>query len=95
MSAPTSLPPLKKKHILLEVTVCSSLSSQQDLDFDMANEPFLDSFSQQGESIELRQRAMAHCTESSTLSLLTMEENITLGETQDTLIGEHLVDDND
>ena len=55
----------------------------------MANELFLDSFSQQDESIELRHRAMAHCTESSTLPLLTMGENIQLVETQDTLAGEH------
>lgn len=58
----------------------------------MANELFLDSFSQQGESIELRQRAMAHCNESSTLPLLTMGENLILEKTQDTLIGEHMID---
>ena len=55
----------------------------------MANELFLDSFSQQDEPIKLRHRAMAHCTESSTLPLLTMGENIQLVATQDTLAGEH------
>ena len=55
----------------------------------MANELSLDSFSQQDESIELHHRAMAHCTESSTLPLLTMGENIQLVETQDTHAGEH------
>ena len=56
----------------------------------MANEPLLDSFSQHDESIEIRHRARAHCTESSTLPLLTMGENIQLDETQDTLAGEHM-----
>ena len=55
----------------------------------MANELFLDSFSQQDEFIELRHRAMAYCNESSTLSLLTVGENIQLVKTQDTLEGEH------
>ena len=52
----------------------------------MANELFLDSFSQQDESIELRHRAMTLCTESSTLSLLTMGEDIQIDEIQDTLV---------
>ena len=90
MSDPTALPPLKKEsNIHLEATVSPSLSSQKDLDLNMANELSLDSFSQQDESIELRHRAMAHCTESSTLSLLTMGENIKLVESLDTLAGEH------
>ena len=90
MSDPTTLPPLKKEsNIHLEATVSPSLSSQQDLDLNMANELSLDSFSQKDESIELRHRAMAHCTESSTLPLLTVGENIKLVETQDTLTGEH------
>ena len=62
VSDPTALPPLKKRRTLLEATISPSLSSQQDLDFDMATELFLDSFSQQDESIELSHRAMAFCT---------------------------------
>ena len=89
VSDPTALPPLKKNNIYLEATISPSLSSQQDLDLNMANELFLDSFSQHDESIELRHRVMAHCIESSTLPLLTMGEKIQLVATQDTLAGEH------
>ena len=46
-SDPTTLPPLKKRCTLLEASVSPSLSSQRDLDFDMATELVLDSFSQQ------------------------------------------------
>ena len=79
-SDPTALPPLKKRRTLLEASIGPSLSSQQDLDFDIATELFLDSFSQQLKSIELRHWAMAFCTESSTLSLLTMGEDIHIEE---------------
>ena len=88
MVDPTTLPPLKKSYIHQEASVSPSLSSQYDLDLNMVNELFLDSFPQQDESIELRHRAMAHCTESSTLPLLTMGENIQLIATQNTLAGE-------
>ena len=57
----------------------------------MVNELYLDSFSQQDEFIELRHRAMAFCTESSTLTLLTMGENIRIEEIEDTMEGEHLM----
>ena len=67
-------------------TVSPSLSSQHDLDTEMANQKYLVSFSQQNESIELRHRAMTPCTESSTLPLLTMGEHIiTIEEIDDTL----------
>ena len=46
VSDPTALPPLKKRRTLLEASVSPSLSSQQDLDYKMANELFLDLFSQ-------------------------------------------------
>ena len=54
MSEPANLLPLKKRRTFLEATVSPSLSSQQDLDSEMANEQYLLSFSQQDESIELR-----------------------------------------
>ena len=55
----------------------------------MANKQYLVSFSQHDEPIKLCHRAMAPCTESSTLSLLTMGENIRIEELEDTLSGEH------
>ena len=42
----------------------------------MVNTQYLGSSSQQGETIEVRHRAMASCKESSTFPLLTMEEFI-------------------
>ena len=90
-SEPTTLPPLEKRRTLFEEFVSPSLSSQQDLDFKMANELFLDSFSQHDESIELRHRAMAPCTESIILPLLTMGEEIHIEEIQDTQEGEHMM----
>ena len=81
MSDPTALPPLKKRRTYLEAHVSPSLSSQQDLDLNMANEPVLDSFSQHDESIELRHRAMAPYTKSSILPLLTIGENIQVNTT--------------
>ncbi|KAK1363598.1 hypothetical protein POM88_039159 [Heracleum sosnowskyi] len=60
------------------------------MDLEMAITQSLETSSQQGESIEIRHRVMATCTESSTLSLLTMEENIPIDDTRDTLLGEHL-----
>ena len=91
-SEPSALPThVKKRKTFLEASESSSMSSQQDMDFEMAFQQYLDSFSQQDESIELRQSAMAPCNESSTLPLLTMGENIPLDdETQDTVQGEHL-----
>ncbi|KAK1388074.1 hypothetical protein POM88_016252 [Heracleum sosnowskyi] len=91
MSDPAALsPPPKKRRTYREISVSPSVSSQQDMDFEMANTQSLETSSQQGESIEVRHRAMSSCTESSTLPLLTMGENITLDATQDTLLGEHL-----
>ncbi|KAK1370328.1 hypothetical protein POM88_036420 [Heracleum sosnowskyi] len=91
MSDPAALsPPPKKRRTYREISVSPSVSSQQDMDFEMASIQSLETSSQQGESIKVRHRAMASCTESSTLPLLTMGENITLDVTQDTLLGEHL-----
>ncbi|KAK1360803.1 hypothetical protein POM88_045277 [Heracleum sosnowskyi] len=94
-SDPTALsPPLKKRRTLLEASVSQSVSSQKDMDSQKANEQLLETSSQQDESIEIRHQAMAFCTESSTLPLLTMGANTseTIVEThkQDTLRGEHI-----
>ena len=91
VSEPTAMPPLKKRRTLLEASFSPSLSPQHDLDFEMANELFLDSFSQHDESIELCHRAMESYTESRTLSLLTMGEEIHIEEIQDTQAGEHMM----
>ena len=56
----------------------------------MADEQLLETSSQQDESIEIRHRAMTSCTESSTLPLLTMGEDIQIDVDQDTISGEHL-----
>ena len=88
-SDPTALPPLKKRRTLLEATVSPSLSSQHDLDFDMATELFLGSFSQHDESIEIHHRAMISCTRVKRTPLLTMGEDICIEEIQGTQAGEH------
>ncbi|KAK1389145.1 hypothetical protein POM88_017323 [Heracleum sosnowskyi] len=94
MSVPTALsPPLKKRRTYREITVSPSVSSQKDMDIDMATTQSLETSSQQGGSIEIRHRAMASCTESSTLPLLTMGEDIQLDYTQDTMQGEHFTFD--
>ncbi|KAK1380704.1 hypothetical protein POM88_027448 [Heracleum sosnowskyi] len=94
MSVPTALsPPLKKRKTYRETTVSPSVSSQKDMDIDMATTQSLETSSQQGGSIEIRHRAMASCTESSTLPLLTMGEDIHLDDTQDTMSGEHFTFD--
>ena len=90
MSEPTALPPLKKRKTLREATVSPSLSSQQDMDFEMANEQYLGSFSQQDDPIEIRHRAMAPCTESHTLALLQVPHDILIEEIEDTDSGEEL-----
>ncbi|KAK1398062.1 hypothetical protein POM88_007925 [Heracleum sosnowskyi] len=96
MSVPTALsPPLKKRKTYREITVSPSVSSQKDMDIDMATTQSLETSSQQGGSIEIRHRAMASCTESSTLPLLTMGEDIHLDDTQDTMSGEHFTFDFD
>ncbi|KAK1356704.1 hypothetical protein POM88_049960 [Heracleum sosnowskyi] len=88
---PTALsPPLKKRKTYRETSVSPSVSSQQDMDLEMAIEQSLETSSQQDESIEIRHRAMAICTESGTLPLLTMGEDIQIDDTQDTLSGEHI-----
>ena len=50
----------------------------------------LGSSSQQGETIEVRHRAMASSKESSTFPLLTMEEFIKVEFAQDTFSGVHI-----
>ncbi|KAK1370204.1 hypothetical protein POM88_036296 [Heracleum sosnowskyi] len=94
MSVPTALsPPLKKRKTYRETTVSPSVSSQKDMDIDMATTQSLETSSQQDESIEIRHRAMASCTESSTLPLLTMGEDIHIDDTQDTMSREHFTFD--
>ncbi|KAK1400955.1 hypothetical protein POM88_000560 [Heracleum sosnowskyi] len=90
MSVPTALsPPLKKRRTYREATVSPSVSSQKDMDIDMATKQSLETSSQRDESIEIRHRDMASCTESSTLPLLTMGEDNQIDDTQDTMQGEH------
>ena len=50
---PTALPPQKKSKPN-EATVSPSVSFQQDMDYEMANEQYLGSFSQQDDPIEIR-----------------------------------------
>ncbi|KAK1387455.1 hypothetical protein POM88_015633 [Heracleum sosnowskyi] len=89
-SVPTALsPPLKKRKTYREASVSPSVSSQQDMDIDMATEQSLETSSQQDESIEIRHLVMASCNESNTLPLLTMGEDIQIDDTQDTMQGEH------
>ena len=60
------------------------------MDFEMANEQYLGSFSQHDDPIEIRHRAMAPCTESHTLALLQIPHDILIEEIQDTVSGEEL-----
>ena len=46
VSEPTTLPPLKKRKTFREASVSPSVSSQYDMDFEMANEQYLGSFYQ-------------------------------------------------
>ena len=61
---PTALPPQKKSKPYTEAIVSPYVSSQQDMDYEMANEQYLGSFSQQDDPIEIRHRAMAFVKES-------------------------------
>ena len=89
---PTALPPLKKRKTFLEATVSPSVSSQQDIDFDMANEQYLGSFSQPDDPIEICHRAMAPCKESHTLALLQIPYDILVEEvTEDIVSGREIV----
>ncbi|KAL8121917.1 hypothetical protein AgCh_018593 [Apium graveolens] len=90
VNEPSALPPPKKRKTFTEASESPSLSSQQDMDFDMASEQLLETFYQQDESIEIRHKAMASCTESSTLPLLTMEAYKPIDDTQDTERGVHI-----
>ena len=92
LSEPTALPPLKKRKTFREATVSPSVSSQQDIDFEMANEQYVGSFSQQDDPIEIRHRAMAPCKESHTLALLQIPHDILIEEvTEDTGSGQEMV----
>ena len=89
---PTTLPPLKKSKTFTEATVIPSVSSQQDMDYDMTNEQYLGSFSQQDDPIQIRHRAMAPGKESHTLALLQIPHEIRVEEvTEDTVSGRKLV----
>ena len=90
MNEPTALPPLKKRKILCEATIIPFVSSQQDMDFEMTNEQYLGSFSQQDDPIEIPHRAMAPCTESHTLALLQVPHDILIEEIEDTVSGQEL-----
>ena len=88
---PTALPPHKKSKPN-EATVSPSVSSQQDMDFEMADIQYLGSFSQQDDPIEIRHRAMALVKESHTLALLQIPHDILVEEvTEDTVSGRELV----
>ena len=88
---PTTLPPQKKSKPN-EATVSPSVSSQQDMDYEMANEQYLGSFSQQDDPIEIRHRAMALVNESHTLALLQIPHDILVEEViEDTVSGRELV----
>ena len=91
MSEPIALPPLMKRKTFREETVSPSVSSQQDMDFKMANEQYLGSFSQQDDPIEIRHRAMAPCKESHTVALLQIPHDIFIEEIiEDTASGHEL-----
>ena len=88
---PTALPPHKKSKPN-EATVSPSVSSQQDMDYEMADIQYLGSFSQQDDPIEIRHRAMALVKESHTLALLQIPHDILVEEvTEDTVSGRELV----
>ena len=53
---PTVLPPQKKSKSYTEANVSPSVSSQQDMDYEITNEQYLGSFSQQDDPIEIRHR---------------------------------------
>ena len=89
---PTTLPPQKKSKPYIEATVGPYVSPQQDMDFEMANEQYLGSFSQQDDPIEIRHRARASVRESHTLALLQIPHDILVEEvTEDTVSGRELV----
>ena len=88
---PTALPPQKNSKPN-EATVSPSVSSQQDMDYEMANEQYLGSFSQQDDPIEIRHRAMTLVKESHTLALLQIPHDILVEEvTEDIVSGRELV----
>ena len=91
VSEPTALPPLKKRKIFREVTVSPSVSSREDMEFDMVNKQYLGSFSQQVAPIKIRHRAMAPCKESHTLALLQIPHDILREEVnEDTVSGREM-----
>ena len=62
------------------------------MNFEMADEQYLGSFSQQDDPIEIRHRAMASVRESHTLALLQIPHDIHVEEvTDDTVSGRELV----
>ena len=62
------------------------------MDFEMADEQYLGSFSQQDDPIEIRHRAMAFVRESHTLALLQIPHDILVEEvTEDIVSGRELV----
>ena len=62
------------------------------MDYEMANEQYLGSFSQQDDPIEIHHRAMASVRESHILALLQIPHDILVEEvTEDTVSGRELV----
>ena len=89
---PTILPPLKKRKTFLEAPVIPYISSQHDMDFEIANEQYLRSFSQQDDPIEIRHRAMALGKESHTLALLQIPHDVLVEEVnEDTISGREIM----
>ena len=78
-------PPSKKQRTIPEATVSPSVSSQQDMDIDMADAQLLETFYQ-----DSRHRAVVPGSESSTPPFITMGEHGTLGDTHDTERGVHI-----
>ena len=84
--------PSRSGKTFCEATVSPSVSSQHDIDFDMANEQYLGSFSQQDDPIEIHHRALAPCKESHTLALLQIPHDILVEEvTEDIVSGRDIV----
>ena len=66
-------------------------TSKQNMDFEMANEQYIVSFSQHDDPIEIRHRAMAPCKESHTLALLQIPHDILIEKIiEDTVSGQEL-----
>ena len=78
ISQPAALSSLKKPRMeAMETSVALSLPSQKGLDIEQAINQSLDSFSQQGDAIEVDRPATVPCIESSTTLALTLVQDQT------------------